>query len=261
VNDCAESISLGIDLASQPKNTAACRIHWRKGRGSVELIRDELHDTSLLGLIRDPQVGKVAIDAPFGWPTEFVDALVAWRERGTWPDEPDHRCAQQSMVLRATDRKVKDEVERTPLSVSTNWIAFAAMRCARLLAAIGAEAGQVDRAGEGRILEAYPEAALRRWKVRATEQPGGYKGTDEASRKRRAELVDRLLEETCGWLDVDSATRQTMLDNDDELDAFVCALVARAAELGKLEAVTDPARAAAEGWIRLPCGRLTELGG
>jgi hypothetical protein len=48
-----------------------------------------------------------------------------------------------------------------PLSVSTDRIAYPAMRIARLLGAVAGE--PVDRTGAGRIVEGYPAAALRVW--------------------------------------------------------------------------------------------------
>jgi predicted RNase H-like nuclease len=258
-------VTLGIDLASQPRRTAACRVVWTDGNGIVELVRDaKLTDATLLDLIRDSRVRRVGIDAPFGWPIGFVNALVDYRDRGTWPDDPGETTAQKSMVLRATDREVWHTVKRKPLSVSTDLIAFAAMRCARLLAAIAAAGEPLQRGGDGRIIEVYPEAALRCWGLSpalTSEDPGGYKGKSGASRARRSRLVDSLLEQTRGWLTVDSSAVQIMRDSDDQLDALLCALIARAADLGRLQPVGDPASAATEGWIRLPlCGPLSALG-
>lgn len=94
----------------------------------------------------------------------------------------------------------------------------------------------------------------------ATKDPGGYKGNDSAARVRRARLVESLLEQTHGWLEVDTTTAQITCDSDDQLDALLCALVARAADLDRLDPIGDHAAASSEGWIRLPIsGPLSQL--
>ena len=101
------SATLGIDLASQPARTAACRIDWGSGCGVARLLSEQkLTDQALLGLMRDVSVTKIAIDAPFGWPTEFVRAVTDWHDDLTWPLAPDPGSAQEQLVLRATDRDV-----------------------------------------------------------------------------------------------------------------------------------------------------------
>ena len=200
------SATLGIDLASQPKNTGACRIDWIGEQGAVRpLPSGELTDAATLDLILDPAVTKVGIDAPFGWPTPFADALVAYREREIWPDGPDSREVQGAMELRATDAEVWTLLGKKPLSVSTDRIAYAAMRCARLLVALVREGVPLDRSGEGRVVEVYPEAALRCWGLSPeldSEDAGSYKGKKPDAKRRRERLVSRLQEATRGWLHI-----------------------------------------------------------
>lgn len=260
--------TLGIDLASQPRNTGACRIDWVGSRGTVlPLPSGPLTDAALIDLISDPAVVRVGIDAPFGWPVTFVDALVAYRERSAWPDGPDRRDEQCHMELRATDEVVWRKLKVKPLGVAVDRIAYAAMRCARLFAALSLESGQIDRSGEGRMVEAYPEAALRCWGLspgQHPEDPGSYKGKSPEARIRREELVRRLLEQADGWLEVPDGVSDRCRASDDHLDSLLCALIARAADLGRVEPVDDPESARSEGWIRLPLseplGRLGQAG-
>ena len=67
---------LGIDLAAGVKKTYACVLRLEEGS-----LRAELHgrcgDERLVALAAGCE--KVAIDAPFGWPRDFVDALDAHR--------------------------------------------------------------------------------------------------------------------------------------------------------------------------------------
>src|SRR5262249_48329995 len=74
---------LGIALAAQPANTSICTIEWGPGRPIVSDLRSGSDDDTLLGAIDGAD--KVAIDAPFGWPDEFVEAVSAHRNRAGWP--------------------------------------------------------------------------------------------------------------------------------------------------------------------------------
>ena len=173
-------ITLGIDLASQPKDTAACVVAWRDGGAEVVSIELDLTDRAILVLASECDV--VAIDAPFGWPLPFID-LVSHdpRARRTLPDWiDDHR---DRLLFRRTDVVVWKAHRQRPLSVSSDRIAFAAMRCAGLLDALGV----VDRSGDGRIFEVYPAVALKVWGF----ETKGYKKTSEGEPRRRS-MIERL---------------------------------------------------------------------
>jgi len=111
--------TLGIDLASQPSDTAACLIEWSAGRALAERYEGRLDDEQLVELIREPKIEKVAIDAPFGWPDEFVEAVSAWSESGSWPITLLEREEKQPrLILRETDRRVL-EVTAEPFEAET----------------------------------------------------------------------------------------------------------------------------------------------
>jgi len=233
---------LGIDLAAQPKRTYACLLDQRLGELHGEIHRS-CDDDRLQGLA----VGcrKVAIDAPFGWPNEFVDALDAHRAGGPWPapDDESPEIYRAALSFRATDRVVMHT--RRPLSVSTDKLGVTAMRCAYLLDRWG-RSELVNRTGTGTFVEVYPAGALARWGLEAT----GYKGADSAP---LAKLLS-MLRAALPALVLGDDARQLCASVDDAFDALISALVARAALLG----LTDPppeelrARAAEEGWIHLP---------
>lgn len=256
--------ALGIDLAAQPERTAACLIDWQAdGRGRVVALADgRLSDGRLLALMRIPGVRKVGIDAPLGWPCEFIEALVAYDADGTWPVPPgDPAKRQVSLELRETDRFVRDIVRRRPLSVSTDRIAYPAMRAARLLANLGEP---LDRAGGGRVAEVYPAAALRQWGLSpsaSADDPGSYKGRSPEAARRRRRLGALLVEQTRGWLELGESELAACRASDDQLDALVSALVATAVVRGcVLPPPADRARAEREGWIWLPkCEPLRAL--
>ena len=234
-------ITLGIDLASQPERTGACVVDWHDGAASVRSVVCGATDADLLSAIRDAE--RVGIDVPLGWPDAFV-ALVTAHHRGTAALD----ASTAELRYRVTDREVHRLTGRWPLSVSSDLIAVPTFRAARLLSALAARGEPVDRSGGGKLVEAYPAAALKRWGFDAV----GYKGGD--GRDRRRALFQALESKTAAWLRLDDTIRATCTDKDDALDALVAALIARAAALGRCEPIPEHSRALAarEGWIVVP---------
>ncbi len=234
---------LGIDLAARAKKTYACALDASEGTLHATIIAG-CDDVRLRELAVDRD--KVAIDAPFGWPREFVEALDAHRRFHPWPAPDDGRddAFRAALSFRATDRVVMHT--RRPLSVSTDKLGVTAMRCAHLLHRWSAAGDAVDRAGRGTFVEVYPAAALMRWGLTGS----GYKGSDTSTLGR---LLDGLLA-AAPPLELSQSDRALCAASDDAFDALVAALVAQAALLG----LTDgPPRehteqAAEEGWIHLP---------
>jgi Protein of unknown function (DUF429) len=255
--------TLGIDLASQPKNTALCWMGWEPGRAwvagllkgvdqdGVTLLDDEL----LISAMSHPQRGlpapsKIAIDAPLGWPVDFVRGVG---DLAAWPVDVGGK--RDRLERRATDHWILQTTGKRPLSVTTDRIAYAAMRAAALLAHYEAtHTAQIDRTGvAGPICEAYPDPAIRQfgiWPDDASPRES-YKG--KARRPLRERIIARLLQ-AAPWLELPAEQRQACADSDDCLDALVCALVARAGERGLT--LPPPAglehEARLEGWIHLP---------
>lgn len=136
----ATTATLGLDLASQPQNTGLCAIEWAPDHADVLALwrgadhgstplQDKLIVAAMRGLWGDlPMPSKVAIDAPLGWPVAFVRAVSG---RSGWPVAIDD--TRKRLERRATDYWVRDFASKLPLSVTTDRIAFAAMRAAGLL--------------------------------------------------------------------------------------------------------------------------------
>jgi predicted nuclease with RNAse H fold len=246
--------TLGIDLAAQPANTSACAIDWGAGRPVISDLRSGLGDEDLLEAISDAD--KVGIDAPFGWPDEFVDAMVAHRNREAWPGSgEDQDVYRFHLSFRATDRRLIERGIRRPLSVSTDLIGVVAMRCAYLLDRLAARGEPVDRGGTGKVIEAYPAPALTGWGLSAT----GYKS--KVGVARLPELLSRL-EEGLGKLEMTQQEREAAESDHNCFDALVASLVARAAALGLTqppESAEERDRAASEGWIHVPTNPLSHL--
>jgi predicted nuclease with RNAse H fold len=246
--------TLGIDLAAQPANTGVCAIEWEAGHPVVSEIRSGLDDAMLLEQIAGAD--KVGIDAPFGWPDEFVDAVAAHRDRRGWPgSDQDQDVYRFHLSFRATDRRLMEGGARRPLSVSTDLIAVVAMRCAYLLDRLAARGEPVDRAGSGKVIETYPAPALAAWGLSAA----GYKSKVGAS--RLPSLLDRV-EEGLGGIEMSTAQRTLASSDHNCFDALVSALVARAAALlltQAPESEQEADRAVREGWIHLPTNPLGDL--
>jgi hypothetical protein len=244
-------LTAGIDLAAQPANTGICVIDWEARRVVRAVANDPgLGDDELVAVITDPAVERTGVDAPFGWPDEFVAAVRAHHDGAGWPEPEAGTSAdpRQRMRLRRTDLVVAAETGRWPMSVSADRIAVAAMRCARLqwLVAGVAGASAVDRSGvSGRMAETYPAASLAAWALPAT----GYKGAGAEAVSRRATSLTGVLERT--GLTADDEVVVRLAASDHIFDALVCAVVARAildgATAGPPPDERDVARR--EGWI------------
>ncbi len=264
------SITIGVDLASQNKNTAICALDWGAKRPLVRMLAvgkhegTELHDkfiiTTIAGMRHFPQdsIAKAGIDAPFGWSDEFVSAVTDHHWKGRWPSGMDN--PRSPFYWRETDRRMREVTKKWPLSVSTDKLAVVAMRCAVLLDDLGDKCGPgaVDRTGAGLVCEVYPDPALRYWTQDQEYSLGAkesYKGTAKAN--HRQNLLDRIRQDVP--LDDPDGLLDLCVIHDHALDALLAALVARAAFLDATEAAPTTERVCREGWIHLPTCPLTDL--
>ncbi len=212
----------------------------------------------------------VGLDSPLGWPDDFVSAVTAHRLSARWPSY-EHRSTdkiRESLRHRTTDLYVRSlDLGSTPLSVSSDLIGVVAMRGAWLQSAWAKKWGRLEpRDGSGRLVEAYPAAALRAWGLLARRgvryKGGGVGDQREAQRAERARIMDEIHEQTRKWLKVPSSVRDEAVISDHTLDALVCALVALAARAKATHATPEESREAAlrEGWIHVPSGEFASLG-
>ena len=228
---------LGVDLASQPKNTSVAVLD---GTTLVHLA-SEADDDAIVELASDCEV--VGIDAPLGWPDAFVDVVTA-HHRGESPPP----ATPKDLQLRRTDHIVAEHSGKRPLSVSTDRIGVVALRAIRLLERL-AGAG-ADRSGSAGVYETYPGGAVAAW----TLVDRSYKRAD--SGPERAAIVAALGRH----LDLGGFTEQ-MVASDDDLDAVLCAAIVGLAAAGRTHAPdeSDTAQAAREGWIHIPSGPIEDL--
>ncbi len=242
-------LTLGVDLAAKDEKTALCLITWGDGPPRLErLVSRDASDDMIKALGVDADV--VAIDAPFGWPIPFVDAVSAYGAGSPWPSEQP-----RGLWFRRTDLLVQATIGgRWSLSVSSDRIARPAERAARLLTLLGYPDRPASRDGSDAVIEVYPAGALRHWSV-GTD---GYKEPGAVS--LRAEICDALLAGTSLRMTADQ--RVALAATDHPLDALVAALVGRAFSLDRTTRPEgdDIPVARREGWIHLPTVGLDQLG-
>ena len=279
--------TVGIDLAARAKNTAFCAIRWGDdrpvlthlclGRSASSEDGIDLHDKYLVNVVLGRYQGfetapitKVAIDSPFGWPESFVEGVATYEKTGTWNQPMDFVDVPErvnALRFRRTDLEVKEKTGRTPLSVSSTLLGTVAMRCAAILSELQHNEVDVRRDGQGMVAEVYPDPALRRWTGHLAgglpKTGGSYKGGKGEVGRQRKELRRRLCAALTEPIRLDdpNGLLSRCADEDHCLDALVCALLARAVELG--QTVEPPAElqeaAEREGWIHLPSLPVSDL--
>jgi hypothetical protein len=240
--------TLGIDLAAQPRTTAAVLIRWEGLSAFVEHAATGCTDQKLRelgGQCSDPG-DRVGLDCPLGWPRAFVDLVqphLTTRVTRVW--EPLEEVTL-GLRYRRTDLAVREKVGRWPISVSTDKLGSTALRAARLMQFWERDRGeQLARDGSGWLVEVYPAAARLCW------------GLDPKARD-----VPELARQFCSLV-LDAPTTELVSENEHVFDALIAALVARATHL---QLTVGPASeeqedALAEGWIHLPpvASRLSDL--
>lgn len=235
--------TLGIDLSANPDKTGACSIDW--DTGTLKFIDRPASDEMLVEAIAAADM--TGIDIPLGWPDRFVAAINSHHRLDPWPP-----AATQPPLDREPLRfRVTDLITRAggaqPLSVSTDRIGVAAMRGARLQHLLREASVDVDRSGtSGKLAEVYPAAALRRWAFTSS----GYKGRANAA---VCQVLANTLAEACGPL-ADTVAQSLNGCDDDDLDAVVCSIVARAVLRGQTASPSSEHLEVArrEGWIHVP---------
>lgn len=251
----------------------------------VERLAVGADDPDLLHVICSAD--HTGIDVPIGWPRAFVTLISEHQSvgenssalSGARPGDPDAgsgpdastdvgsgtgaRSAtgagrgttdeswRSTAILRTTDRELHARTGLRPLSVSSDRIAYPALRWAALERTLRAEGMDCSRDGSGRISEVYPAGALQAWNL----PHHGYKGSAGAG--VREQIITRLME-LLPWLDW-NRTEDLCLRNDNALDALLAALSAREVRLGAVPPPPPQLRADAlvEGWIMTPITRPT----
>lgn len=264
-------LTVGVDLAKDRATTAVCTIRWDAGGATVDVPVVGADNEVVLAAAMTLDVAAIALDAPFGWPAAMVAAVSSWHPGGRWaaPTDAAFRL-RRTDVATATRTKAVVNARRAageeglqfamPLSVAADKIAMAAWRCCALLDALAQREAIIvtdmlgaafPPDGRRRVVEAYPAAALAVWGIPRE----GYKAADTAAVGVRGAILGKIERASAaGSLRWAPGARERCAATDHALDAFVCALVARAALLGFVDPVPpeEGISARAEGWIALP---------
>lgn len=242
--------TIGIDLAAEPRGTAVSTIEWSDGRGRLVDVLLGAHDDEIVRIAVGAD--KVGIDCALGWPIEFVTFLQRHAEVTTPTEAVDGSLeARRRLAFRETDRRVRDVTGRWPLSVATDRLGMTAFRCAGLLSHLYRSGVDIDRTGDGDIVEIYPGATLRVW------------GFEAAGYRNSPSVRERLINDInlrAPWLDL-GEFHPLLITSCDAFDSVIAALATRSAALGFFDRPRGENRALAEveGWIALPTRDLESL--
>lgn len=210
---------LGLDWATEASRRAG--VVLEKVRSGLRLleVHDGVTDEQTLSFLADERLDVIGVDTPFGWPRAAVEFLQRLSVLEASPLPPSGRVFSD----RLTDRIVKDEFGKQPLSVSSDRIALCTLSWLRV-AARAQLSGRVD-VGQGGVtrpvFEAYPGAALQqfsRWL--------GFSGKDFKKRRAaRREALQALFEHF--ELEDPGGRFERLVGEDDEAsdvaDAFLAA--------------------------------------
>jgi predicted nuclease with RNAse H fold len=145
---------LGIDLAAQPERTGVVLLRVVGDRPLLQPVRDRPTDDVLVELATTVDI--VGVDAPLGWPVNFVAAISAHERLEPWLGRVD----RSEFCFRRTDEHVKARTGRWPLSVSADKLGIVAMRCALLQERFAAEAWGGQRPGRNGSADSWRRTQL-----------------------------------------------------------------------------------------------------
>ena len=240
---------VGIDMAANPKDTWAA---FGEVVGPTDLwissVEGDMEDSRLKQLIQDGQHAVVAIDAPFGWPDEFVSFVSKYHR-----DELAPHVSRDDFRYRFTDTFVRREAGKNPLSASTDRIGIVAHRTAQILAELeGCDVLPFRANGNStKVIEVYPGATLAAFGLPHT----GYKPSRSLRKVDPAEVRATIISELSAvGVSFTKETRVKCQGQTDALDACICALTAREFLNGSTWNPPEDklALVAREGWIFFP---------
>lgn len=242
----------GVDLSTNPKNTAAVCIDWSTPSARVIEFRSPMDANDLVSLIADHRLAWWGVDVPFGWPIEFA-RFVARHLDGPTTIAYDADSWASPLRLRRTDRTLMagDPPRRmNPLSVAHDRLGSVAVLWAYVEQALSkaTPALRIDRSGmTGPLFETYPTAIRVQWNLPKRGSDG-----------ERDVIAGRI--ERAG-INIDVLRDSGTMATEHVWDALLCALAARARQLGDHAALTpeDLPIAVHEGWIHLPTRSLESL--
>lgn len=237
-------ITWGLDMSTSHKKTAAVALEWSGGGARVVDVHYPLKAVEIAALVVATHPATWAVDVPFGWPDQFVSLLAKRHRQPLARDDIPATAAWEKwrtreVAQRLTDRFLTDDprIRTRPLPASFQLLGATAAAWTLIEAQLAAVGVTVDRAGiNGRLCETYPSAVLAAW--------GAPRGTGKHTWP--------ALQARFGFLSTDPRHEPALL-SDDVCDAVVCAMAARARELGLTvtPAGDELPPAQREGWIHV----------
>ncbi len=244
---------IGIDCATAAGNTGLARGHLEGGELTVDAVPER---TTKMAALEETIRGWIAprtllaVDAPLGWPAAMADALG--EHRAGLPLGSAESDANR-LFRRATDRRVKAEIDQSPLEVGADRIARTAHTALAMLARLRRRTGldlplawtPGELQGERSVIEVYPAATLRArgWPHKGYKSPS--KAKADACRRVRETICERL----AGEATFSAAARRAMLASDHFLDAALCVLAGADFMRGEVIRPNAGDLPRREGWI------------
>jgi len=238
-----ETLIVGIDCA-----TVAEKVGLAIGRSSVTGVeitkialggKGEPVSQTVARWIDGESRALLAIDVPLGWPEALGKSLSNHVAGGRLGVEPNR------LFRRETDRFVKRTMGKQPLDVGADRIARTAAAALEILGGVRRQSScPIPLAWEStypdRIaaIEVYPAALLAAYGLPSS----GYKKPND--REKRQEIIAGL---SAKWML--SCDPQSMIDNDDVLDAAICVLAGYEFLSNRVMQPENLALAKKEGWI------------
>ncbi|MCC9608086.1 DUF429 domain-containing protein [Blastopirellula sp. JC732] len=242
-------VAIGLDFAAQESNWGLCVLVITEGLtvGELCLLLPQPRVTAkgkksktllcrpsqqafveILGIVREANcVASVAVDVPFGWPTNQAEFLQNWSAESCVEEMtaiPDGK----RFAFRFCDRQLCERFESIqPLAVGADRIALAARSWAETRLGLKSIPHSIDFGLELckdrlALFECYPGAFVKR----VAAKLGNYKKIPAIRRQLLEELLGKyqipLREEQQEWLEW--AIEQK--GSPDAFDAFLCALSA-----------------------------------
>lgn len=234
---------IGIDCATSPKGMGLARGRLQADRVVLEAVcAGSTHASNLEYVakwLNEDVDTLLCLDAPLGWPRPLGRVLAGHRA-GDGID-----VVANDLFRRATDRDVKDRLNKQSLDVGADRIARTAHAALgflvqlRRLTGLPLPLGWTPSTIEGAVvIEVYPAATLVAHGYRSL----GYKKPE--NRVPRREILDSL-----GSVLTLPEDMRAMEDNADALDAAVCVLAGADFLRNLCPGPDDRTCAEIEGWI------------
>ena len=126
-------LTVGVDLAAEPKKTAMAPIDWSPSNATVVGLQVGVRDEPIVDAAAD--CVKVGIDCPLGWPVPFVQFISSHHDgHVVVPAGVEGLVWRRQLAFRTTDAAVREltGLRLIPLSVAADRIGHTVMRCAAL---------------------------------------------------------------------------------------------------------------------------------